>query len=169
MLSRGYPSREGLPEYLAYRAEVEHLTELVNERWATSTWTPVELDVDDEFSATVAALMRYDVLLVNPVRDGMNLVAKEGPSLNTRDGVLVLSRFAGAYEDLGEDALSIHPFDVSDTADALVRALEMPAGERSRRAAALRSKAQHLAPAAWLEQVLSEARLSGRAVTRPSC
>ena len=72
----------------------------VNERWATADWTPVILDVADDRARSIAALTRYDVLLVNPVRDGLNLVAKEGPLVNTADGVLVLSREAGAWDEL---------------------------------------------------------------------
>ena len=95
-----YPSREGLPEYLAYRQEVETLAEQLNATWATPGWEPVLLDTTDNFARSVAALKRYDVLLVNPVRDGLNLVAKEGPLLNERDGVLALSREAGVWEEL---------------------------------------------------------------------
>ncbi|MDA8037937.1 MAG: trehalose-6-phosphate synthase [Actinomycetota bacterium] len=158
MLARAYPSRQGLPEYLAYRAEVEHMAALLNERWATRGWAPVELDVDDDFASTVAALERYEVLLVNPIRDGMNLVAREGPALNERDGVLVLSTMAGAFEDLGGLSIGVHPFDVAATSEALHQALEMPHEERARRSSELKRRAGHLAPAAWLEHVLSEAR-----------
>src|SRR5437763_29184 len=83
-----YASRQGLPEYLAYRTEVEHLANQVNHRWATPGWTPIVLDITDNYPRSVAALRRYDVLLVNPLRDGLNLVAKEGPIVNTNDGLL---------------------------------------------------------------------------------
>jgi trehalose 6-phosphate synthase len=159
MLARAYPSRQGLPEYLAYRAEVEHLAQRVNERWATADWSPIELDLDDDFSRTVAAFQSYDVLLVNPIRDGMNLVAKEGPVLNERDGVLVLSRFAGAYEDLSDASVGVHPFDVTSTSEALLEALEMPDDERARRSADLKKRAVELGPSSWLEQLLSMARV----------
>lgn len=160
MVARTYPSREGLPEYLAYRSEVEHLADVLNERWTPRCGgeAPIALAVDDDFPATVAALRRYDVLLVNPVRDGMNLVAKEGPILNERDGVLVLSEEAGAYDELSDAALGIQPFDVSDTAAALARALEMPATERARRAAALRELGAANPPEKWLATVMSKAR-----------
>jgi trehalose 6-phosphate synthase len=158
MVARAYPSREGLPEYLAYRSEAEHLARLVNDRWATDDWEPIQLVVGDDFPGTVAALRRYDVLLVNPIRDGMNLVAKEGPALNERDGVLVLSTEAGAYEDLEGPAVGVHPFDVVATAGALHQALSMPADERAERAAELRRRATTLPPAEWLARVLAEAR-----------
>ena len=95
-----YPTRQGLPEYLAYQNEVESTVARINERWGTPGWTPIVLEVDDDYPRSLAALSRYDVLLVNPVRDGLNLVAKEGPLVNARDGVLALSREAGAFDEL---------------------------------------------------------------------
>ena len=80
-----YPSREGLPEYLAYRQEVEATVRRINERWATPGWTPILFDPSDDFPRSVAALRRADVLLINPIRDGLNLVAEEGPLVNDRD------------------------------------------------------------------------------------
>ncbi|MGH9294326.1 MAG: trehalose-6-phosphate synthase, partial [Acidimicrobiales bacterium] len=129
----------------------------VNERFGTGSWRPVVMEVEDDFASTVAAFRRYDVLLVNPVRDGMNLVAKEGPSLNERGGVLVLSELAGAYEELQDDVLGVNPFDVRATSQALLSALEMPEAERRRRAAALAAKAALRGPAGWLEVVLDKA------------
>ena len=96
-----YPTRQGLPEYLAYQNEVESTVARINQRWGTPGWTPIVLEVEDDYPRSLAALSRYDVLLVNPVRDGLNLVAKEGPLINTRHGVLALSREAGAFDELG--------------------------------------------------------------------
>ena len=127
-------SRESLPEYLAYRIEVEHVAEQVNERWRAPGYTPVVLDLEDDFAATVAALQRYDLLLVNPVRDGLNLVAKEGPAVNQRDGVLALSREAGAYDELSDVAVGLNPFDVTGTAAALASGLGMSVEDRHVRA-----------------------------------
>jgi trehalose 6-phosphate synthase len=158
---RAYTSRESLPEYLAYRAEVEHLAALVNERWATADYAPVLLDVDDDFAATVAALRRYDVLLVNPVRDGMNLVAKEGPVLNDRNGALVLSDRAGAFDELRPAAFGVNPFDVSATAAALHQALSLSESERAERAGRLRELASANPPREWLSKVLSRAQTAG--------
>ncbi|CAN5664997.1 trehalose-6-phosphate synthase [soil metagenome] len=150
-----YPSREGLPEYLAYRQEVEGLVRQINERWATPGWTPVLLDATDDFPRSVAALRRYDVLLVNPISDGLNLVAKEGVLANEHDGVLVLSPEAGAFAELGEHALAVHPYDVGGTADGLHRALTLPADDRHRRAAHVRSTVAARTPADWLADQLS--------------
>lgn len=158
-LIRAYASRESLPEYLAYRAEVDHLAALVNERWSDGGREPVVVDVGDDFASTVAALRSYDVLLVNPVRDGMNLVAKEGPALNEQNGMLVLSEQAGSYDELAGEAFGVHPFDVSGTARALHEALSLGGSARSERAGRLRSLAVAHPPAEWLQAVLSKARL----------
>jgi trehalose 6-phosphate synthase len=117
------------------------------------------LDVEDDFPSTVAALQSYDVLLVNPTRDGMNLVAKEGPALNVRDGMLVLSEQAGAYDELRQEAFVVNPFDVRETARALHEALSVPAHARSERASRLRSLAVEHPPSQWLDTVLSQARV----------
>jgi trehalose 6-phosphate synthase len=153
-----YPSREALPEYLAYRQEVESLAALLNDRWGTPGWTPVVLDTSDNFPRSVACLVRYDVLLVNPVRDGLNLVAKEGPLVNRRDGVLALSRDAGAWGELSGVALEVNPFDVAGTSDVLATALTMSAEERAAHAKALREAATARGPRDWYEDLLQAAR-----------
>jgi trehalose 6-phosphate synthase len=152
-----YPSREGLPEYLAYRQEVEGMVAAINNRWATPGWTPILADFTDDHPRSVAALTRYDVLLVNPVRDGLNLVAKEGPLLNKRDGVLVLSTESGAAEEFSDTALLVNPFDVAATADALHRALSMDAAERAAHASGVVEVARANTPGTWLAAQLAAA------------
>jgi trehalose 6-phosphate synthase len=152
-----YASREALPEYLAYRQEVESLVRLLNDRWSTPGWTPILLDSSDNYYRSVAALARYDLLLVNPIRDGMNLVAKEGPLLNRTDGVLALSREAGAWEELREVALEVNPFDVSGTAQALLAGLTMGPGDRAAHAAGLRDAITARIPRDWLRDQLAAA------------
>jgi trehalose 6-phosphate synthase len=152
-----YPSRQGLAEYLAYGADVTHTAERINRTWGTATWTPIVLHVEDDRPRSLAALTISDVLLVNPVRDGLNLVAKEGALLNQAGGVLVLSREAGAWEELSDGALGVNPFDVSGTADALHRALSMDPEERADRAARLRSTVLSRTAADWLEDQLTAA------------
>ena len=142
---------------LAERDDVsdDELIARINATWATPTWTPIVYDPRDDFPRSVAALRRADVLLVNPVRDGLNLVAKEGPLLNQRDGVLVLSTEAGAHDEIGAaGAVAVNPFDVAATADALHRALSMPAGERASRAGSLRAVVERRSPADWLADQL---------------
>jgi trehalose 6-phosphate synthase len=153
-----YPSREGLAEYLAYGADVVHVAERINHALGTADWTPIALHVNDDRARSLAALSISDVLLVNPVRDGLNLVAKEGPLLNGVDGVLVLSREAGAWEELAGAAVGINPFDVSGTADALHSALTMAPDERASRAAALESIVRARTSADWLEDQLAAAQ-----------
>jgi trehalose 6-phosphate synthase len=152
-----YPSRQGLADYLAYGAEVAHVAERINHDWGTDTWTPIVLHMEDDRPRSVAALTISDVLLVNPVRDGLNLVAKEGALLNGADGVLVLSREAGAWEELSADALGVNPFDVSGTADTLHRALSMDPAERAGRASRLRALVLARTASDWLDEQLAAA------------
>ncbi len=150
-----YPSRQGLAEYLAYANEVDQAAARVNDRWGSGDWTPVVVDAEDAFPRSVAGLLRYDALLVNPIRDGLNLVAKEGPALNRRDGVLCLSREAGAFDEMGDGAVAVHPYDLLQTAGALHEALSMPAGERAGRAVRLAERAVARTPAMWLDDQLA--------------
>lgn len=149
-----YPSRQTLPDYLGYTAEVHGLIDRINARWSTPDWTPIVVDADDNFPASVAVLRRYDLLLVNPVRDGLNLVAKEGAAVNERDGVLVLSRESGVHDELGSWALEVNPFDVSATAEALHAGLSMAPAERAERAAGLRAASAARTPHDWLADQL---------------
>jgi trehalose 6-phosphate synthase len=119
------PSREEIPEYVDYRRAAT-----VNGRFGRPGWEPVSLVLRDDFLASVAAYVEYDVLLVNPVMDGLNLVAKEAPLVNGRHGVLVLSRQAGAFDELSGWVVPVDPLDVDDQAEALARAVALPAAER---------------------------------------
>jgi trehalose 6-phosphate synthase len=98
------------------------------------------------------------VLLVNPIRDGLNLVAKEGPLVNERDGVLILSHQAGAWDELGGQAIGVNPFDVSGTARALADALDLTPSERSFRAQPLRKMAGARSPLDWFDDQRFAAR-----------
>ena len=130
-----------MPEYIAYRKEVDEAAARVNEQWSTRDWQPLVVDTRDDFEQTVAGFLRYDVLFVNPMKDGLNLVAKEGPLVNRRDGVLCLSPEAGACDELGDAALAVHPYDIEQNAEALHQALAMSDDDRRLRAAALRAAA----------------------------
>jgi trehalose 6-phosphate synthase len=124
------------------------------------------LDTVDNFPRSIAALRRYDVLLVNPVRDGLNLVAKEGPLVNERDGVLALSRGAGAWDELGPHSAEVHPYDIRATSDALRGALQLPRDERAGRAGTLREAAGARNPVDWFAELLAAARPPGEVVGR---
>jgi trehalose 6-phosphate synthase len=160
-----YPSRAELPEYLSYRNEVERTVARLNERYGAPGRVPVVLEISDDHDASVAELSSFDVLVVNALRDGMNLVAKEGSVLNRRDGVLCLSREVGAFAELGEAAIAVEPFDISGTAAAIRRALAMPTGDRHARALRLAELSARHRPAEWLAEVVAQAR-PGR-VLRP--
>ncbi len=152
-----YASREGLSEYQAYRTEVEAAAARVNARFGTADWQPVVLDTRDDFARTVAGLQRADVLLVNPLRDGLNLVAKEGPLLNERDAVLCLSPGAGAWDELQSAVCTVHPFDLEQTAAELHRALTMPVAERGEQATRLRDLVAARTSAMWLADLMAAA------------
>jgi trehalose 6-phosphate synthase len=152
MLALLDPSRQSIPAYAEYSEAIVATAAEVNARFPGA----IDLRVEDNFPQSIAAFKRYDVLFVNAVYDGMNLVAKEGPLVNERDGVLVLSENAGAHEELGEWALTVNPFDLWGQAEALREALEMSEVERARRAQALRSQVREHDVAAWIEGLLAD-------------
>jgi trehalose 6-phosphate synthase len=150
------PSRQDIPAYVDYAGEVEAAARAVNERFGGDDWQPVELDVADDFLRSVAGYKQFDVLLVNSVFDGLNLVAKEAFLVNERDGVLVLSENAGAHEELGEWALTVNPIDVSGQADALYAALTLEPAERRRRADAIREHVREHDIREWVDLQLAD-------------
>ncbi len=153
-LAFAYPSRGDVPEYREYTDAVLRTAKEINAEFATAEWTPLILEVNDDYPRSLASFQIADVLLVNPVRDGMNLVAKEGPVLSERDSVLVLSREAGAADELGEDSLLVNPYDTVETAEALHRALSMSAEERRERRQRLAEAAVALPPRRWFQDQL---------------
>ena len=132
------PSRTDVPEYAEYLERIEALVAVVNHRHGTPDWMPIDLKLRDDLDEAVASYKHYDVMMVNAMFDGMNLVAKEGPLVNERDGVSILSENTGAHEELGEYALSVNPFDVQELADSIYAALTMEGDERARRAKGLK-------------------------------
>ena len=134
------PSRETIDSYRALRVEIERTCDRINERFGSGDRLPVVLDARDDFARSLGGLVRADVLFVNPIKDGLNLVAKEGPTVNERDAPLCLSRDAGAFDELGDDCVPVQPYDLVQTARALETALTMPADERRRRAESLRAR-----------------------------
>ncbi|MGP3983499.1 alpha,alpha-trehalose-phosphate synthase (UDP-forming) [Streptomyces sp. KR80] len=157
-LAFAYPSRQDLRVYRDYTAEVQRVTDEINSTFGTDAWRPVILHVRDDFARSLAAYRLADVALVNPIRDGMNLVAKEVPVVSDEGCALVLSREAGAYEELGEEALVVNPYDVMGTAQALHEALSMPAGERAERTKRLAAAATALPPQRWFLDQLGALR-----------
>jgi trehalose 6-phosphate synthase len=158
-LAFAYPSRSALPEYRSYTNQMRRLAWEISEEFRTPDWNPLVLEVKDDYPRSLAACTLADVLLVNPIRDGMNLVAQEGPVLSERGCALVLSREAGAAATLAADALLVNPYDITETAEALHQALAMPDADRHRRSAALAAIAAAAPPARWLgDQIASLGR-----------
>ncbi len=150
------PSRQDIPEYAEYVRDVEAAARDVNERFGRDGWRPVELDVADDFLRSVAGYKQFDVLFVNPVFDGLNLVTKEAFLVNQQDGALVLSENAGVHEELGEWAMTVNPIDVSGQAEALYDALTLDAGERRRRGDAIRDHVRAHDIQKWVEGQLRD-------------
>jgi trehalose 6-phosphate synthase len=155
MLALLDPSRQDIPEYAEYLGAIQREARRVNDRFQQSGWRPIDLQIADDFAKSVAAYKQFDVLLVNAIFDGMNLVAKEAPLVNERDGVVVLSENAGAHAELGDWALTVNPFDVEGQAEAIGRALSMDAGERHVRLEAIRAHVREHDLNRWTDTLLA--------------
>jgi trehalose 6-phosphate synthase len=156
MLALLDPSRQDIPEYAEYLGAIQRSARVVNDRFQREGWTPIELQIQDDFLGAVAAYKQFDVLLVNAIFDGLNLVAKEAPLVNARDGVLVLSENTGAHAELGRFALTVNPFDVSGQAEAIHRALQLSAEERRARIEAIRAHVRKHDLEAWIGAQLAD-------------
>jgi trehalose 6-phosphate synthase len=156
MLALLDPSRQDIPEYSEYLGAIQREARRVNERFEREGWIPIDLRIEDNFPESVAAYKQFDVLFVNAIFDGLNLVAKEAPLVNERGGALVLSENAGAFEEIGEWAVTVNPFDVYGQAEALDRALSLPESERRRRLDAIRAHIAEHDQAAWIEAQLRD-------------
>jgi trehalose 6-phosphate synthase len=163
------PSRQDIPEYSEYMGAIQRAARALNERFRVGESLPVDVRVEDNFPQAIAAYKEFDVLLVNAIFDGMNLVAKEAPLVNQRDGVVVLSENTGAHEEIGEWAVTINPFDVSGQAEALHEALELPVAERRARLDAIRRQIHENDVSIWIESQLEDVEAAAdRARTRLS-
>ena len=153
-LAFAYPSRHDLPAYREYTAAVQRVATEIEEEFGTDEWSPLVLAVDDDYARSLAAYRIADVLLVNPVRDGMNLVAKEGPILADRGARWCSRPRPAPPTSSAEDAFVVNPYDVSATADAMHEALLLDPAERRARSDRLAAVASALPPRRWLaEQV----------------
>jgi len=152
------PSRQDVDAYRQYLELVRSTVARINTRFGNEAWEPTRLDLGEDIHRALAAYRSYDVLLVNPILDGMNLVAKEGPVVNQRSGVLVLSESAGAHEELGTHGVSINPFDVEVTARAIHRALQMSPVERVERSDAINQIVATNDVARWIRHQLEDIR-----------
>ncbi len=130
---------------------------MINAEFSEEYWEPVRIMLGDNYARAIAAMQLYDVLLVNPIADGMNLVAKEGALVNQRNGVLILSEQAGVYAELGDHAMVISPFDIHSTSEAIHQALTMSPDERQRQAEALRKRVEGADVKLWFQNQLEDA------------
>jgi trehalose 6-phosphate synthase len=156
MLALLDPSRQDIPEYSEYLGAIQRTARAVNDRFQREGWIPIDLHIEDAFERSVAAYKQYDVLLVNAIFDGLNLISKEGPIVNTRNGVLILSENAGAFDELGEWALCVNPFDIEGQADAIHQALTMAEPERRERIEAIRAQVREHDLEAWIGTQLAD-------------
>ncbi len=150
------PSRTDVPQYAEYLERIEAVVAVVNHPHGSPDWMPIQLKLRDDLEEAVAAYKHYDVLIVNAMFDGMNLVAKEGPMVNEHAGVSILSENTGAHEELHEYALSVNPFDIQELADSIHAALTMAPQERERRHAGLRSIVTARTPGDWIDEQLHD-------------
>jgi trehalose 6-phosphate synthase len=164
LLSLLDPSRLAVPVYANYLKRINAIAAEINDQYGGDGWLPIDLRIGDNFPVVVAAYREYDALLVNSIADGMNLISKEAPLLNERDGVVVLSERAGSYEELEPWVLGIDPLDVEQTAAQLERALDLRQPERRARATAIRAFVETNDVARWIDlqlldlEFLAEAR-----------
>jgi trehalose 6-phosphate synthase len=156
MLALLDPSRQDIPEYAEYLGAIQRAAREVNDRFQTDGWMPIMLRIQDDFLSSVAAYKQYDVLLVNAIFDGLNLVAKEAPLVNERSGVLILSENAGAYEELEPWALRVNPFDVAGQAEAIHQALGLSEEDRAARLEGIRGHVRRHDLSAWIAAVLAD-------------
>jgi len=156
------PSRTDVPEYAEYLARIEALVAVVNHRHGTPDWMPIDLKLRDDLDEAIASYKHYDVMMVNAMFDGMNLVAKEGPLVNERAGVSILGENTGAHEELGEFALSVNPFDVQELADAIHSALTMSMQRRRERAKGLYDIVTRRDPGDWIDDQIRDIRQKAR-------
>jgi trehalose 6-phosphate synthase len=150
------PSRQNIPHYAAYLEEIQSVVRTVNRRFGSDAWQPIVLVVRDDFPRSLAAYKRYDVLFVNAIFDGMNLVAKEAPLVNERDGVLLLSENTGAHDELAQWSVVVNPFDVVGQAEAIHAALELSPADRRARIEAIRAHVREHDIESWLSAQLAD-------------
>ena len=157
MMALLVPSRMEVGEYQDYLQQIMAQAGMINAEYSDPYWEPVRIMVGENYHRALAAMQLYDVLLVNPLADGMNLVAKEGALVNQRDGVILLSEHAGAYYELGNHALTVSPFDIYSAAEAMHHALTMSGDERRQRAEALRKTVQGAGVKTWFYDQVEDA------------
>jgi trehalose 6-phosphate synthase len=151
-------SRQSIDDYRSYLGSVLSVAARINRRYSRGGWMPIRMEIEENMDKAIAGYKSYDVMLVNPIYDGMNLVAKEGVVCNERDGVLILSENAGSHEELGEQAITVNPFDIDETADALYLAIAMDKRQKQARARHLRETVKNNDITRWIALQLQDLR-----------
>ena len=152
------PSRTHIRQYQRYMDEIQQVIKEINSTFGNEEWQPVSTFIENNYTQAIAGMKLYDVMLVNSVIDGMNLVAKEGPVVNGRDGVLILSETTGAHKQLSPGALSVSPSDIEGTMQAMYQALTMGPEERGRRASTLNEIMEREDITHWIHSQLEDIR-----------
>jgi trehalose 6-phosphate synthase len=152
------PSRQDVAAYSRYLREIRQMAARINNDHGSQEWQPIRLEIAESERKAMSVLKNFDVLLVNPVYDGLNLVVKEGALVNQTDGVIVLSENAGAHEELRGTVLSINPFDVEATAAAMYTALTMAPEDRHRMNELARSVVRSNDIARWISNQVQDLR-----------
>jgi trehalose 6-phosphate synthase len=150
------PSRQDVPEYAEYLERIEALVAVVNHRHGTTDWMPIDLKIYENFYDAVARYKHFDLLMVNSIFDGMNLVAKEAPAVNTRDGVLMLSENTGSHQELIDHVISVNPFDIQEQAEAIHRALTMDPERKRQWSESLKRIIFSHSPGDWVDDQLQD-------------
>ena len=150
------PSRTHIRQYQRYMDDIRRIIGDINSMYGTPDWQPVRPYFENNYTQAIAGMKVYDALLINAVIDGMNLVAKEGPLVNSRDGVLILSETTGAHQQLRHGALTVSPADLEGTMQAMYQAITMGDGERRRRANAMADSIRREDISHWLVSQIEE-------------
>ena len=150
------PSRTHIRQYQRYMDEIQQVIQQINNNHGTDDWQPIVPFIENNYTQAIAGMKLYDVLLVNTIIEGMNLVAKEGPVVNNRDGVLVLSHSSGVYQQLSDGAISVSPTDIEGTMEALHQAITMSAEDRKARAARMLNSVCREDINHWLYQQMND-------------
>lgn len=150
------PSRQDIKIYREYTDKIRDIVKEINEKYATPDWQPIKYICRGDYDLVIALLKRYDVLMVNPILDGMNIVAKEGSVVNENNGVIVLSNGAGCYEELKDGAICINPFDLRQTAESIDMALLMDEKTKAQMIAKTRKAIQRNDLNKWVSHQLKD-------------
>ena len=157
-LSTGMPTRQQIKQYCDYKDETYRIIDSINERFTKGGWKPIEQIFKADYSLVTAAFKHYDCLLVNPIVDGMNIVAKEGPIVNENNGILIMSNGAGSYEELKDNSIIINAYDITQTADAIYRAISMSIEERTRLIKGLKKTVHERNVYIWMQDQFNDFR-----------